>query len=327
MLVEARESVPDTISCPGCHCLLQMPEEHRGRTVRCAKCQMLFSCPATGVTASPPKSDVAPDSSAIQQGAPPSAAPSGAALKRRRYAPDEHEDDVRYSLPAGREFIPGGALALTVKILLGLNLFLDIVALASNYLQYTLATRLLHGEQVAATQIDGNDIRQLFVGIVHLLLYVVTAIVFLCWFHRVHGNLQPLNSPDLSYTSGWAVGFWFVPILNLYRPVQIAQVVWRNSDPETVEGDAAAGGAGKSALIGFWWAMWIISNIVSNVAVRSSWAVQSPESLRVATQISMVADVLSLPTALLAFAVVSAIDARQTARAEALWPTHGDSDG
>jgi hypothetical protein len=314
-----------TISCPRCHCLLEMPEEQRGRTVQCAKCQTLFDSPAAGIMASAPKSDV--DSSAIQPGEPLSAAPSGTALKRRRYALDEHEDDIQFSLPAGRRFIPGSTLALTAKVLLGLNVFLDIVALGSNYLQYTLATRLLHGEQLAAPQIDGNDIRQQFVGIVHLLLFVVTAIVFLCWFHRVHANLQPLKSPDLSYTSGWAVGFWFVPLLNLCRPVQIAQVIWQNSDPETVERDGVAGRAGKSALIGVWWAMWIISNITSNIAVRSTWAVQSPEGLGIATQISMVADALSVVAGLLALAVVSAIDARQTARAEVLWPTHDNDVG
>ncbi|MBM3996772.1 MAG: DUF4328 domain-containing protein [Planctomycetes bacterium] len=31
----------------------------------------------------------------------------------------------------------------------------------------------------------------------------------------------------LTYTSGWAVRCWFVPILNFYRPVQIAQEIWR----------------------------------------------------------------------------------------------------
>jgi hypothetical protein len=36
----------------------------------------------------------------------------------------------------------------------------------------------------------------------------------------------------LKYSPGWAVGSFFVPILNIFRPYQIAQEIWKASDPE-----------------------------------------------------------------------------------------------
>jgi hypothetical protein len=58
--------------------------------------------------------------------------------------------------------------------------------------------------------------------------------------------------------------------------------------------------------------------VITNISVRMEWSVNSPESLHAATGAAMVAEVASIIAAALALAVVSAIDARQTARAEAL---------
>jgi hypothetical protein len=149
---------------------------------------------------------------------------------------------------------------------------------------------------------------------VHLVIYWVTVIVFLCWFYRVYANLSGLGARGLTYTPGWAVGFWFVPFLNLVRPVQIAQEIWRNSDPAEATGDGISRATpGNSILIGFWWTIWLIGNVISYVSVRMSWEARTPETFKAATAAGMLAEVLTVLAALLALAVVIAIDARQTA--------------
>jgi hypothetical protein len=220
---------------------------------------------------------------------------------------------------SGRRFVPSAGLGLAVKIFLSLSILLEAVMLASDYQQYQLALRMIAGANVADAELESNDARQMALGLIHFLLFIAGAIIFVIWFYRVHANLEPLGARHLIYTSGWAAGSWFVPILNLFRPVQIAQEIWRNSDPEAIgPGDRYRDTSGNSTLIGFWWAMWIFTNILSNISVRMAWAVNSPESLRSATVMSMVDAAVTIPAALLAIAVVSAIDSRQMARAEAL---------
>jgi hypothetical protein len=300
----------DTISCPYCRCFLQMPAGYDGGEVRCPSCGRAFVGGApTGVTAqsspgAPEVRDKVGDASW-----PPS--------RPRRYPPDE--DDLPGRAPLGRRFRPAGGLGLAVNILLGVNLFLSLVMLGSDYLQLNLANRALAGGDVADAELLSNDTRQTMLGIVHLLTYVATAIVFVIWFYRAHANLEPLGAGHLTYSPGWAAGCWFVPILNLFRPLQIAQEIWRNSDPNTVPvEDLHLARPTNSALLGFWWALWIISNVIANISVRMAWAVNSPESLRAATIAGMIAEVANIVAAILAVAVVISIDARQTARAEAL---------
>jgi hypothetical protein len=50
-------------------------------------------------------------------------------------------------------------------------------------------------------------------------------------FRRAYRNLPALGAESPRFSSGWAVGAWFVPFLNLVRPKQIMDDIWRASDP------------------------------------------------------------------------------------------------
>ena len=306
--------MPETAACPSCGRQLQVPEGFQGRQVRCPACQSVFTVGAeTAITTQ--KSPPPPVSRSDVQAGPP---PEREALLRRRpvYEDDDHDDLPRRLTQRG-EFKPAGGVTLSLKILLILNLVAHAALLLSNFLQYRLAQRLVAGEQVQHIELEANDSRQLLLGLVHLGLYVGTAIVFLIWFHRVHANLEPLGAGELTYTSGWAVGSWFVPFLNLVRPYQIAQEIWRNSDPDEVNPDNR-GPSENSSLIGIWWAMWIISNIASNVSFRMSENVNTPQGLQSATAVGILTDVASIILTCLALMVVNSIQNRQLARAQAL---------
>jgi LSD1 subclass zinc finger protein len=312
--------MPESILCPRCRRLLQAPAGYEGRELRCSECQKVFvAATGTEITAAAPRSAPpasAPPASAIEPCPPPHSPPAPPPLPR--YA-DESDDELAERLAVRRLFKPGGGLALSARLLLGLNLFLYLVLLVSNSFQYSLALRLIAGENIAFAELDSNDRRQQALAILHYVVHLTAGIVFLIWFYRVHANLKHLGARDLAYSSGWAVGYWFVPILNLFRPVQVAQEIWRNSDPDAVLSDGAIEPTfANSPLIGFWWAMWLISGLLEQIASGMSRSVNSPESLRSMTVGSMIADVARMIACVLVLAVVSAIDARQTARAEAL---------
>jgi len=72
------------------------------------------------------------------------------------------------------------------------------------------------------------------VSIFNLIVLIVTVIVFLICQHRAYNNLPPLGVPRPDFSSGWVVGSWFVPFLNLFRPYQIMKYIRDKSDPEAV---------------------------------------------------------------------------------------------
>lgn len=101
---------------------------------------------------------------------------------------------------------------------------------------------------------------------------IFTIIIFLMWVNRSHWNLRALLSGWFEFSPGWAVGYYFIPILNLFRPYQTMCELYAAST-------AAAAGRGLEgsrwrdapvpSLLGHWWAMWIIGNVIERCGSRA----------------------------------------------------------
>jgi DNA-directed RNA polymerase subunit M/transcription elongation factor TFIIS len=66
-------------------------------------------------------------------------------------------------------------------------------------------------------------------------------ITFFWWFYRAHKNLRRARVPTLKHASGWTIGGFFVPFLNLVRPLTMMKETWKGSvvmssirDPEDI---------------------------------------------------------------------------------------------
>jgi hypothetical protein len=96
------------------------------------------------------------------------------------------------------------------------------------------------------------------VSLVSAAIQIACAVLFCVWFYRVYCNLLALGEPRLRFAPGWAPGGFFVPILNLFRPYQIAGEIWQRS-----EGAVQGGGP-----VPLWWALFLGANVVSLVGGR-----------------------------------------------------------
>lgn len=100
-------------------------------------------------------------------------------------------------------------------------------------------------------------------------LYIATVVFFLIWEYRAFKNLSALKAQNLEFSPGWAVGWWFIPIANLFKPFQVMREIWNESDPEY---DADLGFLSTSStaptIMGLWWAFFLIFNILSNITSR-----------------------------------------------------------
>lgn len=210
-------------------------------------------------------------------------------------------------------FTPPSGPARWARGLLFATAVLALVAAGSSAAQYELLGRI-DGGDFSMEEANANDSRQAGIGMVQVAFYLATAIAFLTWMHRAHKNLPSLGSRDLQYTPGWAVGGFFVPFLNLVRPLQVMREIWLGSDPAGVERDRGADGAaartalGTPPLVGWWWGFFIANGIIGNVLARMSFAPdQSVDDLQSLTSLILVSDVLEIPGALLAAGVVGQI--------------------
>ena len=143
-------------------------------------------------------------------------------------------------------------------------------------------------------------------------LFVLTGIIWLLWQHRAHGNLLAAGVPHLAFTPGWAVGWWFVPFANLVKPFQSVREVWKASS-----GDERWESPKTWPVIGWWWGMWV-GALAAGIAVGFAAAVSSGRFTRVdwlikLNQLGLVFVLPSVVTAVLAIAIVRAVNERQAA--------------
>ncbi|MBK9154860.1 MAG: DUF4328 domain-containing protein [Chloracidobacterium sp.] len=146
-------------------------------------------------------------------------------------------------------------------------------------------------------------------------VFVFTVVSFLIWLNRAHKNLLALRPSFLRFSSGWAVGWWFIPFANLVRPFQVVREVWWESDPEIPEDRMFLTESLHSAptYMGVWWAFWLLSNFASNLLDR----LFDPERMENVAEIGalmVVASSLTIVAGILAIMVVKDITARQSAR-------------
>jgi len=195
----------------------------------------------------------------------------------------------------------------------------DVVAMWSDWLEIDLMNRVLDGEDVSLDDLDSNDDRQGIVGILQLLALVASAFFFIRWFHAAYVNLRVLGQSNLRFRAGWAIGAWFVPILNLWRPKQIANDIWRGSDPDASSfHESAWKDAGIPLLLGLWWAAWIATNVIGNAVGRAWFGRDTAEDIRDAATLDLASSVVDIGAAVLAVVVVRRLTARQAARGERL---------
>lgn len=208
-------------------------------------------------------------------------------------------------------FVSTEKLAKAAGILLGICIIIDVAAVWSGYSEIKLLEKIMNGALVFEEEAEANDMRQAMIGLAQLAVLIATAIVFLKWLHRSHKNLPALGAEGLKFTPGWAVGWWFIPFLNLVRPYQVVQEVWKASDPAHERGLSWQGSSNLS-LIGLWWGTWLIANMVGSFAGRMAFrGGDSISNLITSGWVTVAADFLEIPAAILAIQVVRRITERQ----------------
>ncbi|MCP3960951.1 MAG: DUF4328 domain-containing protein [bacterium] len=116
----------------------------------------------------------------------------------------------------------------------------------------------------------------------------------------------------MEFTPGWSVGWFFVPIMNLFKPYQAVREIYHASDPEA---DAESWRQPEApSFITMWWGLWIITNILGNFEMRTVFS-DDQGTLIAGAWLGAFNSLLAIPATLLALRVVKEIHGRQESKA------------
>jgi hypothetical protein len=201
-----------------------------------------------------------------------------------------------------------------VVAVFGAIVALSLAAVGLSIAELNLIDRLESGQFVSDDEIAANDRRVRTIGIVQFIAFLAGAIVFIRWLRAAYRNADALAPGVRRYGHGWAIGAWFVPILNLWRPKQIVNDIWEAS---TLPGD----GRRPPVLLLAWWLSWIAGFLLGRAATRATANDETLDDLRATDLLWIVSDGWDAITAVMAVSVVvyltRRLDRKAAARAAA----------
>lgn len=191
---------------------------------------------------------------------------------------------------------------LSMAVLGGLafGIVLDVISAFNELSGKSLLESYVAGSASEA-ELGAWDDRFATIGLGQTGIFILTAIVWLIWQYRMVASVEPLTHEAPVKTPGRSLGWWFVPFANL---VIVPRIYNDLRDKLT---------HGGGSIVGWWWSTYIVSNAVTNFAGRRWAAANSVDELLSGLDLWVVADVLTIVSAVLAIRLVRHLQRGQDA--------------
>jgi hypothetical protein len=177
--------------------------------------------------------------------------------------------------------------------------------------------RKLRRDPLSVVQGDFVDIAH-NIGRIYIFLIgvtIVTTILLIAWLRRMYRNLPSLGKHDTRFRPGWAVGAWFVPILNWIRPKQMIDEVWHAGDLELPDSYTySTEREPVPAVVNFWWGFWVVGSVLGGV-VRAQLDISTLGKIETALNVELFTSVAIVVTMLLLERVAATVTVRHQRRA------------
>lgn len=167
------------------------------------------------------------------------------------------------------------------------------------------------GRFVSESQAQRADVMFGITGVIQVMVFIGTVIAWCIWQHRAQSNLSPLYSHELKFSPGWAVGWWFIPFANLFKPYQAMKELWQASDPNAEPTGWKQ--SQVSSALGWWWVSYLAAGLLGNLFGR--FPEETIEQIQTGFYLAISSDVALIVAAFLAIFLIREIHRRQELKA------------
>lgn len=201
-----------------------------------------------------------------------------------------------------------------------LHICLAIVALVSlasawsSWMEFDLFRRVGGGGSVTQDELLASDRRQGIMGAAWLLAFPVASVAFLQWTYWGTRNAHALGMSRPTFSPAWAVGWYFVPIANLWKPYQALRDAFQGSHPEHQRWRFAP----RPWFMPVWWALWLISTTAGNASFRVWMRTDTLDGAILSSGLDVFSSLVDVPLAAVVFLLSRDLLSMQTAKHVAL---------
>lgn len=203
-------------------------------------------------------------------------------------------------------------LGMGLLVLLGTQVLLMAAVIGALASRIHLVERIRSGEVVAASEAGSADNAVATIGGIEAWIWIATFVVWILWQFRAQRAVRELSLVSrFRFTPGWVIGWWFIPIANLWMPFETIRELWKAS-----EGRPDWPSIPTWSIVGWWWAVSLVSVVAYNIAAALTDQATTPDGVITRDEWLIAALVIGVASSVLAIAVVRAVRRRQDIGAE-----------
>lgn len=103
-------------------------------------------------------------------------------------------------------------------------------------------------------------------GLLLIIIYITGVVFFLMFIYRCGKNCRSLGASGFEISEGWSVGWFFVPIANLFMPYKAVKEIYQASEPAADLRNWKS--VSVPSLLGLWWGFWLASSFLGQIETR-----------------------------------------------------------
>jgi hypothetical protein len=192
---------------------------------------------------------------------------------------------------------PHATLTRTLRVLLKITIGVTAFAVLAGFYDFYSYSTLPSDVDANEVMLPSDAVTGI-VGLVQVILAIITGITFLRWIYRSNKNLRALSGESMAFTPGWSVGWYFIPIANLWKPYQVMKEIWNVSHK---------GNATDHGVLGWWWALWLISNFLRRLSFKLVMRADDASSYAASSMTFIISDGLDVILNVVALVMVTRI--------------------
>lgn len=169
-----------------------------------------------------------------------------------------------------------------------------------------LEVRAVSDEQFTAT-LPTLQAQSFKIALWSMLLFYLTAVFFGMFLYRASDNTWAFGARKLRFSPGWTVGWFMIPIANLFVPYFVLKELWWASG-DRVEQPHTSGN------IKLWWVFWLVGALLELVVAAFKASPVRADFMH-GLELTVLVRTIDLFNAWFAWLVLAAIHKRQRASA------------
>jgi hypothetical protein len=212
-----------------------------------------------------------------------------------------------------RPIVPLAEIVRPLRVLLVITAAVSVVAVLADIVLYIEFARM-PGFLMRADTLFDDEGPEVAIGLLQFWLFIAVGAAFLIWVFRATRELGNLPGARMPFGPGWSVGFFFVPVANLFVPYQVVKHIWIA---------AHAGRPAGRLFVAWWWALFLAAH-GSWYAVTSSWypADYDKDSFLAYVAAWSIADALIVASLLFTFVLIERVCAVYASAVAEAAPLH-----